>query len=329
MALRHGSKSPARRVPSARASAARRRTRATCSRLRRARCRIAPRAARPFPARPRGAAARCLGGSHAFTGRPRARHQACGIPRPARARATTPSRRPRGRRSSASARARSGGIMKTDSVMRRLAAANPYPDGAAPTSDELFVQIIAQPTPARTARKGYRRSLVVALAALVAVAVLASTAFAISQWLGGNVVKPDVTKAEYLEAQQHLVLPPAATWPTLHVDPNSVTSRGGGGGFAVAIAQNAWECYRVRSIRGGDARAAARARAQSERLLRDNVIVAPAGASENWSPPATSSHPYAVYAHDGGYEWVRDTYALAAAGQPQRLMQRCAANSPG
>ena len=219
--------------------------------------------------------------------------------------------------------------MKTDSVMRRLSAANPYPDGAAAPSDELFAQIITQHAPARPSRKSSRRSLVVALAALVAVAVLASTAFAISQWLGGDVVKPDVTKTEYRRAQQQLALPPGVTWPTLHVDPNSVTSRGGGGGFAVSIAQNAWECYWVRAIRGGDATASARARVQAERLLRDNVIVAPAGASENWSPPGASNHPYAVYAHDGGYEWVRDTYALAAAGQPQRLVQRCSANAPG
>jgi len=45
--------------------------------------------------------------------------------------------------------------MKTDSVMRRLAAANPYPDGATATSDELFAQIITQPAPARSSRKGY------------------------------------------------------------------------------------------------------------------------------------------------------------------------------
>jgi hypothetical protein len=218
--------------------------------------------------------------------------------------------------------------MKTDTAMRRLAAANPYPDGATAPSDELFAQITTQRAPAESSRKSYRRSLVVAVAALVAVAVLASTAFAISQWIGGDVVKPDVTKAEYREAQQELALPPGVTWPTLHVDPNTVTSRGGGGGFAVAIAQNAWECYWVRAIRGGDATAAARARVQAERLLRDNVIVAPAGASENWSPPVTPNHPYAVYADDGGYGWVHDTYALAAAGQPQRLVQRCAANAP-
>jgi hypothetical protein len=219
--------------------------------------------------------------------------------------------------------------MKTDAVMGRLAEGNPYPDRAAAVNDELFARIVAQPVATRPARKRLRRSLVVALAALAAVAVLASTAFAVSQWLGGDVVKPDITKAEYRNAQRQLALPPGATWPALHVDPNSVTTRGGGGGYAVAIAQNAWECYWVRAIRGGDDRAAGRARAQAEMLLHDNVIVAPAGASENWAPPATSGRPYAVYAHDGGYEWVRDSYALAAAGEPQRLMQRCIANSPG
>ena len=219
--------------------------------------------------------------------------------------------------------------MKTDSVMRRLAAANPYPHDAAAAREELFAQIVAQPAAAQPVRKTYRRSLVVAVAALVAVAVLASTAFAISQWLGGDVVKPDVTRAEYREAQRELALPPGATWPVLHVAPNTVTSRGGGGGFAVAIAQNAWECYWVRTIREGDRAAGVRAHAQLESLLHDYVIVAPTGASENWSPPAESSRPQAVYARDGGYEWVRDTYALAAAGHPQRLAQRCVANSPG
>jgi len=219
--------------------------------------------------------------------------------------------------------------MKTDSVMRRLAAAKPYPHDPAAAREELFAQIVAQPAAARPARKSHRRSLVVAVAALVAVAVLASTAFAISQWLGGDVVKPDVTSAEYRQAQQQLPLPPGVTWPTLHFQANTVMSRGGGGGFAVAIAQNAWECYWVRAIRGHDEKSGAVAQTEAQRLLHDNVIVAPTGASENWAPPVVAGHPYAVYADDGGYEWVRDTYALAAAGQPQRLAQRCRANSPG
>jgi hypothetical protein len=201
--------------------------------------------------------------------------------------------------------------MKTDSVLLRLRAANPFPD---------------PPVETRFARRTYRRPVVVFAVALIAVAALASTAFAISQWIGGDVVKPDVTKAEYRAAQHELTLPPGAGWPVLRVDPNSVTNRGGGGGRAVAIAQNAWECYWVGAIRRGDTAAQANAHAQLENLLRNNVIVAPAGASENWSPPNPANHPYAVFAPDGGYEWVRETYALAAAGHPQRLADSCRAN---
>jgi len=220
--------------------------------------------------------------------------------------------------------------MNTDSTLLRLREANPFPDGhEAVADDELFERITALRRAPQSRRRGLRRPLVAVAVGLIAVAVLASTAFAISQWLGGDVVKPDVTRAEYREAQRELALPPGATWPVLHVAPSTVTSRGGGGGFAVAIAQNRWECYWVRTIREGDRAAGVRAQAQLESLLHGNVIVAPAGASENWSPPADSSHPQAVYARDGGYEWVRDTYALAAAGHPQRLAQRCVANSPG
>ena len=219
--------------------------------------------------------------------------------------------------------------MKTDSVMRRLAAANPYPHDAAAAREELFAQIVAQPAAARPVRKTYRRSLVVAVAALVAVAVLASTAFAISQWLGGDVVKSDVTSAEYRQAQRQLPLPAGVTWPTLHFEANTVMSRGGGGGLAVAIAQNAWECDWVRALRARDEKSAVVAQTEAQRLLHNNVVVAPAGASENWAPPVIAGHPYAVYADDGGYEWARDAYALAAAGHPQRLAQRCRANSPG
>jgi hypothetical protein len=218
--------------------------------------------------------------------------------------------------------------MSSDSVMLRLREANPFPDSAAAANEELFARITTQPNALRPTRS-YRRPLAVAFAAVVAVAVLASTAFAISQWLGADVVMPDVTKAEYRDAQQKLALPPGARWPTLHVEANSVTTRGGGGGYAVAIAQNAWECYWVRAIRNSDQTAAARAHAQLDSLLRHNVVVAPAGASENWAPSIKPNQPRAVYARDGGYEWVRDTYALAAAGHTQRLAQRCIANSPG
>jgi len=207
--------------------------------------------------------------------------------------------------------------MKND-VLVRLRAGNPFPDPA----------VALRPVGGRRPRS-YRRPILIVAVALVAVAVLASTAFAISQWIGGDVVKPPVTLAEYRAAQHELAVPPGFEWPTLRVDPNSVTTRGGGGGYAVSIAQNAWECYWAGAIRTGDPVAASRAHAQLETLLRANVIVAPAGASENWAPPNSSDRPIAVYADDGGYEWVARTYALAAAGHPERLIGRCAANASG
>lgn len=214
--------------------------------------------------------------------------------------------------------------MNTDSILLRLRAANPFPDVAAsPADEELFERITALRS---DTRRSFHRPLVVFGVAFIAVAVLASTAFAISQWIGGDVVKPDVTKTEYLQAQHELPLPPGETWPELHVDPNSVTTRGGGGGYAVAIAQNRWECYWVAAIRSGDLDQQARARAQVESLLRNNVRVAPAGASENWAPPVVPNHPYATFADDGGYQWKQQAYALAASGHPQRLIQSCRAN---
>jgi hypothetical protein len=218
--------------------------------------------------------------------------------------------------------------MTRDSALLRLRAANPVPHPVAGSSngEHLFERITAleQRTPLR--RRTYRRPLLVFVVAIAAVAVLASAAFAISQWLGGDVVKPNVTLAEYRAAQKELQLPPGAAWPGLRVDPNSVTTRGGGGGYAVVQAEVAWDCYWVDAIRRHDLAGQIRARARVESLLRDNVLVAPVGASENWSPANPPQHPYAVFAHDGGYEWLRETYALAAAGHPARLAQRCAAN---
>jgi hypothetical protein len=202
--------------------------------------------------------------------------------------------------------------MTSESVLDRLRAANPFPD--------------ERVTPVLQPARRFGRPLVVLAVAFVAVAVLASTAFAISQWIGGDVVKPDVTKAEYRQAQRALTLPPGYEWPVLQVAPNSVTTRGGGGGFAVLIAQNRWECYWADAIRRGDGAAEQQGRTEVEELLRHNVVVAPAGASENWSPPAVPNHPYATFADDGGFEWKQQMYALAAAGQPQRLMQSCRAN---
>jgi hypothetical protein len=201
--------------------------------------------------------------------------------------------------------------MKNDALLLRLRAANPFPD--------------ALPDVER-ARAAYRRPLVVLAVAFFAVAALASTAFAISQWIGGGVVKPDVTKMEYEDAQQELALPPGDSWPLLRIPSNSVTTRGGGAGYAVLIAQNRWECAWVDSIRRGDAPGERRAQAAVEGLLRNNVVVAPAGASENWAPAVVPNHPYATFADDGGYEWKQQMYALAAAGHPQRLAQSCRAN---
>lgn len=214
--------------------------------------------------------------------------------------------------------------MNTDSVLLRVRAANPFPElGASVGDDELFERITAvRPE----VRRRLRRPLVVFAVALVAVAVLASTAFAISEWLGGDVVKPDVTLAEYTQAQGELQLPPGYRWPVLHVQQNSVTTRGGGGSYAVLIAQNRWECYWAAAIGNGDVVAGKRAQAELESLLRNNVVVAPAGASENWAPPVAPGHPYAAFADDGGYEWKRRMYALAAAGHPQRLVGSCRAN---
>jgi hypothetical protein len=159
-------------------------------------------------------------------------------------------------------------------------------------------------------------------------ALLASTAYALSNWVFSSAVGPKVTKQEYRQAQHELTLPPGVTWPKLHVDPNSVTGRGAGGGSAVLISQNAWECYWVDAIGRGDTEGQQRARRELAALLANNILVAPAGAPENWTPPNPPTVPFATFANDGGLEWIRENYALAAAGHPQRLTQSCRANAP-
>jgi hypothetical protein len=159
-------------------------------------------------------------------------------------------------------------------------------------------------------------------------ALLASTAYALSNWVFSSAVKPKVTKQEYRLAQHELTLPPGVTWPKLNIDPNSVTSRGAGGGHAVVISQNAWECYWVKAISRGDTTAQERAHRELDALVANNILVAPAGAPEDYTPPNPPKVPYAVFANDGGFEWIRQNYALAAAGHPQRLTQSCRANAP-
>ena len=154
-------------------------------------------------------------------------------------------------------------------------------------------------------------------------AVLASTAFAVSPWMIGDAVKPRVTRHEYLRAQHQLTLPPGVTWPQFNIERNSIASRGARGGRAVGISQNAWECYWVRAIDRGDIAGQRRAHGELEALLKNNVIVAPKNASENWTPPNPPKVPYAVFADDGGYQWVQAMYKKAAAGDASDLRSSC------
>ena len=85
---------------------------------------------------------------------------------------------------------------------------------------------------------------------------------------------------------------------------------------------------RVKAIRDGDVAAQRRSYNRLSTLLAENMLVAPIGAPEDWRPPNPPAAPYAVFAHDGGFEWIRRTYALAAAGHPHRLAQSCRANAP-
>jgi hypothetical protein len=219
--------------------------------------------------------------------------------------------------------------MKADPTLLRLRRANPVPEPAVADAGDLFARITDRAPDRRLRRRSpQRRRMLVAAVAIVAVALLASTAFAISSWLGDS-VKPDVTKQEYREAQAELTLPPGYRWPRLHVDANSVTGRGAGGGHAVLIAQNDWECYWAHAIRSGDERAGRRAHSVLEGLVANNMLVAPVGAPENWVPQDPPDRPFVVFAADGGLEWIRESYTLAAAGHPQRLIQSCRANAPG
>jgi hypothetical protein len=219
--------------------------------------------------------------------------------------------------------------MKADSTLLRLRRANPVPNPPLLDAGDVFARITASaPDPRLRRRSSYSRRVLVVALALLLMALLASTAFAISSWLG-DTVKPDVTKQEYREAQAELSLPPGSHWPAFRVEANSVTGRGAGGGHAVLVAQNAWECYWLDAIRTRDTAAQRRAHGVLEALLASNMLVAPVGAPENWVPPNPPDRPFVVFAPDGGYEWVQETYALAAAGHPQRLAQSCRANSPG
>ena len=216
----------------------------------------------------------------------------------------------------------------SDTTLTRLRRSNPEP--LAPTVDgmDLFAEITALPREVEARRPKRRHRLVLAVA-VVLTALLASTAYAVSNWVFSDAVGPDVTMAEYLTAQHELTLPPGYSWPTFHMQKNSVTGRGAGGGHAVLAAQNAWECYWVSAIRTGDTAAAQRAHRELQSLLDHNMLEAPAGAPEDWLPANPPKVPWVAFAHDGGLQWIRRNYELAAAGHPRGLEQSCRANSVG
>jgi hypothetical protein len=219
--------------------------------------------------------------------------------------------------------------MRTKFVFDRVRRANPVPIPRDNDDRKLFERITSTPGDPRLARRHRRgrgrRSIVVAIAVGLTT-VAASTAFAVSQWDHAPAVEPPVTKQEYLEAQHSLTLPPGAAWPEFKIQPNTVTGRGGGASRAVMVSQHAWECYWVEAIRSDDVPAQRRAHAQLEKLVANNIVVAPNGAPEDWAPSPEPNLPYAIWAHDGGLQYIEAGYAAAAAGKPHRLIQSCRAN---
>ena len=218
--------------------------------------------------------------------------------------------------------------MKNDPTLAYLRRMNPVPEAVSVDGAELFDQITSLPQdePLRARRSPYRRRVALVAVALIVMALLATTALAISGFFT-DVVKPPVTRQEYRNAQDVLSLPPGETWPQLNIDPNSVTTRGGGGASAVFIAMTSWECYWADAIKSDDTEAEQQAHAELNSLLANHVVIAPAGASENWAPSG-HAFPVAVFADDGGYEFTQKMYADAAAGHPQDLIQSCRANGP-
>src|SRR4026207_347815 len=172
----------------------------------------------------------------------------------------------------------------SDSIIVRLRRANPVPEVATAPGTELFARITALPGDSRLVAserrpQGHRRAIGRAFAVPPPV-VLASTADAVSHWLGGDVVKPPVTKREYSAAQKQLTLPPGYSWPTFRFPPDADTSgapRGAGGGHAVMAAQWSWECYWVAAIRTHDDAAAARAHAALDGPLEPTTHAARCG----------------------------------------------------
>jgi hypothetical protein len=218
--------------------------------------------------------------------------------------------------------------MTTDSAFDRLRAANRFSPATLVDADALFERITLASPDRRllSSSRRYNRPMLVFAVALAVVAVLASTALALSGWIG-NIIGPSEVNSEFAKAGSKLSLPPGYAWPKFNFPSDSVTSRGAGGSYAVTIAQSAWECYWVQSLRDRDIAAQHRARAALGDLMANHIVIAPKGASENWSPPQTDT-PKATFADDGGYQYKQKMYAEAAASHPQLLEQSCRVNAP-
>lgn len=218
----------------------------------------------------------------------------------------------------------------TDQTLNRLRAANPFRAATTADTDRLFDRIVSAPPDRRLDRapRRYRRPVLALVAAVVACGLLASAAYAISGWIGGHIIDGPTVQSEYTAAQKQLTMPPGYEWPPLNWPSNSVTSRGAGGAFAVSLDQDAWECYWVDAIHSDDAAAQRRAKSALDDLMRNHIVVAPAGAPEDYTPPQSAQTPTLAFADDGGYQYKQRMYAQASAGRPRLLEQSCRANGP-
>ena len=88
--------------------------------------------------------------------------------------------------------------MKNDSTLAYLRRLNPVPEAASVDGAELFERITSLPRDERPAprRSATRRRVALVAVGLAVMALLATTALAISGWFG-DVVKPPVTRQEY------------------------------------------------------------------------------------------------------------------------------------
>ena len=216
----------------------------------------------------------------------------------------------------------------TDRTLNRLRAANPLPVAVPVDKDGLFDQIVlACPDRrlVRAPRRRYRRTMLVLAVSLVVAGLVVSASVS---GLFGHIITGPTVQAEYSAAQKQLTMPPGYKWPPLNWPSNSVTSRGAGGAFAVTLDQDAWECYWVGAIHSGDVAGQRRSQAALDELMKNHIVIAPAGAPEDYTPTQSSRTPTLAFADDGGYQHKQRMYAQAAAGRPKLLEQSCKANGP-